>query len=392
MYTISSVARSIFESYAGFRLDHLSPVSCVHSQLCAELDRLVKSSNGRIAHREIGRSIEGRSINLVTIGSGPRNVMLWSQMHGDESTATLALLDILHFFIGEHRLPWVVETLRSLSIHCIPMVNPDGAERRKRHNAMGIDINRDARAMVSPEAQVLRDIHRKIAPDFGFNLHDQELHSVGDAPRVAALALLAPPLDEQRSVPPTRLRAMRVGALITGALQPFVQGHIARYDDAYEPRAFGDLYQSLGTSTLLIESGHWPQDPEKAMIRKLNVVAILSGLWSIAGWSYEDADLDLYTNLPCNGKRMFDLLIRGLELRHPDGWTGPVDLGVLFERNSDRATIKEIGDLQMYGGLEVHTLRNRSLPPELMNIDGIVQRQAIYDLLQIYTASSAPHS
>jgi hypothetical protein len=77
-----------------------------------------------------------------------------------------------------------------------------------------------------------------------------------------------------------------------------------------------------------------------------------------------------------------------LELRHPGGWSGPVDLGVLFERYSDRATIKEIGDLQMYGGLEVHTLRNRVLPPELTNIDGIVQRQAIYDLLQIYTAAS----
>ena len=392
MYTLSSVARSLFESYAGFRLDHLSPVSCVHAQLCAELDILVKSGNGLMTHREIGRSIEGRSINLVTVGSGPRNVMLWSQMHGDESTATLALLDILHFFTREHRLPWVAETLRSLSIHCIPMVNPDGAERRKRHNAVGIDINRDARAMVSPEAQVLRDIHRKIAPGFAFNLHDQELRSAGNAPRVAALALLAPPLDEERSVSPTRLRAMRICALITKALQPYIPGHITRYDDVYEPRAFGDLYQSLGTSILLIESGHWPQDPEKAAIRKLNVVAILSGLWSIAGGAYEDADLDLYTNLPCNGKQMFDLLIRGLELRHPGGWTGPADLGVLFERYSDRATIKEIGDLEMHGGLEVHTLRNRFLPPELTNIDGIVQRQAIYDLLQIYTDSSAPRS
>ncbi len=181
---------------------------------------------------------------------------------------------------------------------------------------------------------------------------------------------------------------MRIGALITKALQPYVHGHITRYDDVYEPRAFGDHYQSLGTSTLLIESGHWPQDPEKATIRKLNVVAMLSGLWSIAGGSYEDAELELYTNLPCNGKRMFDLLIRGLELRHPGGWKGPVDLGVLFERYSDRATIKEIGDLQMHGGLEEHTLRNRLLPPELANIDGIVQRQAIYDLLQIYTAPS----
>jgi hypothetical protein len=392
MYTISSVACSLFEDYPGFRLDHLSPASCKHTALCAELDSLMETGTGLLKRREIGRSTEGRSINLVTVGSGPRKVLLWSQMHGDESTATLALLDILQFLTREHRLPWVAETLRSLSIHCIPMVNPDGAERRMRHNAVGIDINRDARSLVTPEARVLRDIHRTIAPEFGFNLHDQDLRSVGEAPHVAALALLAPPLDVQRSVPPTRLRAMRVGALITQALQPFVHGHIARYEDAYEPRAFGDLYQSLGTSTLLIESGHWPGDPEKKMIRKLNVVGLLSGLLSIAAGSYEDADLDLYARLPFNGKRMFDLLIRGLELRHHSGWAGPVDLGVLFERYSDRATIKEIGDLQMYGGLEVHIVRNRVLPPELANIESTVQRRSIYDLLQIYTASAAPHS
>jgi hypothetical protein len=392
MYSISSVARSLFEEYPGFRLDHLSPASCTHTVLCAELDGLMKSGNGLLTYREMGRSTEGRSINLVTVGSGPRKVMLWSQMHGDESTATLALLDILHFLTKEHRLPWVAETLRSLSIHCIPMVNPDGAERRLRHNAVGIDINRDARSLVTPEAHVLRDMHRKIAPEFGFNLHDQDLRSVGDAPHVAALALLAPPLDVQRSIPPTRLRAMRVGALITQALQPFVHGHIARYEDAFEPRAFGDLFQSLGTSTLLIESGHWPGDPEKRMIRKLNVVGLLSGLLSIALGSYEDADLDLYANLPLNGKRMFDLLIRGLELRHRSGWTGPVDLGVLFERYSDRATITEIGDLRMYGGLEVHTLRNRVLPPELATIESTVQRRVIYDLLQIYTVPPATHS
>lgn len=390
MHTVSSVARSLFQSYAGFRLDHLSPASCVHAQLCRELDRLVKSGNGLLSLREIGRSIEERSINLVTAGTGPQKILLWSQMHGDESTATLGLLDMFHFFIGSHRPPWVAKMLKALTIYCIPMVNPDGAERRKRHNAVGIDINRDARAAVSPEARMLRDIHRKIAPEFGFNLHDQELRSVGDTPHAAALALLAPPLDEQRSVPPARLRAMRIGALVTQALQPFVDGHIARYDDTYEPRAFGDLFQSLGTSTLLIESGHWPQDPDKAMIRKLNVVGMLSGLWSIAAGSYADADLDLYTTLPFNGKRMFDVLIRGLELRHPGGWTAPVDLGVSLERYSDRATIKEIGDLRMYGGLEVHTLRNRVLPQELANIESTVQRQVIYDLLQIYSASSGP--
>ncbi len=387
MHTISSIARMLYKNYAGFRLDHQSPATCVHAGLCAEMQRLVGGSNGLLTQREIGRSIEGRSIHLLTAGSGPLNILLWSQMHGDESTATLALLDIAHFFTRESRLPWVANILRSLSVHCIPMVNPDGAESRTRYNAVGIDINRDARTAVSPEARALRQIQRSIAPEFAFNLHDQNLHSAGDTARVAALALLAPPPDEQRSTPRVRRRAMRLGALIAKALHPFAGGHITRYDDAYEPRAFGDLFQSLGSSTLLIESGHWPHDPEKATIRKLNVVGILTALWSIAGGAYEDVDLDSYTGLPPNGQRMFDLLIRGVELRHDSGWSGAADLGVLYERYGDRATIKEIGDLRLYGGLEVHTLRKRVLPPALMRVESSMQRRTLYDLLQIYRAS-----
>jgi hypothetical protein len=33
-----------------------------------------------------GRSIEGRDIYQITIGSGSTKVLLWSQMHGDEPT------------------------------------------------------------------------------------------------------------------------------------------------------------------------------------------------------------------------------------------------------------------------------------------------------------------
>jgi hypothetical protein len=392
MYTVSTIARSLFETYGEFRVGHVSPVSCVHKQLTDELGRIARDDANLVEQQVIGRSIEGRTIHVLRIGSGPRNIMLWSQMHGDEPTGTLAILDSVQFLIREHRLAWVAEMLRLLSIHLIPMLNPDGAEIRTRHNVVGIDINRDALTAVSPEAQALRNIHRKLNPEFGFNLHDQDLQSVGDTPRAAALALLAPPVDAQRSVPHARLKAMRLGALVSKALHPFVAGHIARYDDAYEPRAFGDLFQSLGTSTLLIESGHWSGDPEKRMIRKLNMVAILSGLWSIAGGTYEDAEMDMYTNLPLNGKRMFDLLIRGLEVRHAGNWTGTVDLGVMFERNSDRAIIKEIGDLSTHGGLETHSLGNRQLPEEFSRINTTVPRQVIFDRLNIYFGSNERRS
>src|SRR5262245_18097826 len=42
----------------------------------------------------VGESLEHRSIDLITVGTGPFRVLLWSQMHGDEPTATAALFDV----------------------------------------------------------------------------------------------------------------------------------------------------------------------------------------------------------------------------------------------------------------------------------------------------------
>ena len=392
MNTPSSVIQSLHESYGTYRLHHLSAAACVHAEVQREIDLIVARGAGVVRRRDIGRSIEERNIVLLSAGTGTRNVMLWSQMHGDEPTATLALLDILARIVQDPLTPWLAEMLSAITVHMIPMLNPDGAELRRRCNAAGIDINRDARAAVSPEARTLLKAYRELTPEFGFNLHDQDLRSVGDTTQPAALALLAPPSDPARSVSHTRLRAMRIGALVATVLQPYIGGRIARYDDTHECRAFGDLFQSLGTSTLLIESGHWPGDPEKEYIRKMNAVAILTALWSIAAGSYEDAELEFYRDIPVNGRRVFDLLIRGLEARHPSGWTGPVDLGVMFERNSDRAIIKEIGDLSTHGGLETHTIGARPLPPQLARVEAVVRRAEIYDLLQIYRHDPGPGS
>ena len=43
------------------------------------------------------KSTEGRNIYLIKCGTGKTKVMLWSQMHGDEPTATMALADIFNF-------------------------------------------------------------------------------------------------------------------------------------------------------------------------------------------------------------------------------------------------------------------------------------------------------
>src|SRR3546814_15351729 len=95
-------------------------------------------------------------------------------------------------------------------------MNPDGAARFQRHNAQGIDINRDARALVSPEARALHELRERVKPEFGFNLHDQQVgYRAGDSDRGTAIALLPPAFNEARDVNASRPRAIELSVAIS---------------------------------------------------------------------------------------------------------------------------------------------------------------------------------
>jgi hypothetical protein len=66
-----------------------------HTDLLKILNGIKKNSDFNI--KEAGFSTNGRSINLITWGKGPKRVFLWSQMHGDEATATMSIADLLNF-------------------------------------------------------------------------------------------------------------------------------------------------------------------------------------------------------------------------------------------------------------------------------------------------------
>src|SRR5262249_56925142 len=97
----------------------------------------------------------------------------WSQMHGDEPTATAALFDVFDYF-QRHQTDRVVQRiLTSLTLYIVPMLNPDGAERFQRRNAQGIDINRDALRLQTPARHTRKILRDRFKPRVGFNLHNQ---------------------------------------------------------------------------------------------------------------------------------------------------------------------------------------------------------------------------
>ncbi len=233
---------------------------------------------------EIGQSVRGRSINHLTLGTGKTKVLLWSQMHGDESTATMALFDLFNFLQADDEFNDLRKLILSrLELHIVPMLNPDGSQQWKRRNDLEIDVNRDARMLVTPEGRALMDLAKKIKPEIGFNLHDQStLYAAGRNDNTATLSFLAPAYDYPKSMNEVRKRATQLILTMNKALQTKVPGKIAKYDDAFDPRCFGDTFQGMGISTILIESGGFYADPEKQHIRKLNFYALLNAFVSIA--------------------------------------------------------------------------------------------------------------
>ena len=204
-------------------------------------------------------------------------------MHGDEPTATAALFDVLHYIQANRTAPHVAQILDRLTLHVVPMLNPDGAERPQRRNAQGIDINRDALLLQTPEGRALKALRDRINPPIGFNLHNQNWRtSVGRTGKPAAMSLLAVSFDEARSDNPGRIRAKKVASVIRDAMEPLAPGMIGRYEDDFEVRAFGDNLTKWGTSVVLIETGPYPgPDPDRALVR-MNFVALLTSLDALA--------------------------------------------------------------------------------------------------------------
>lgn len=309
----------------------------------------------------LGQSIEGRDIFRLDYGQGTKKVMLWSQMHGNESTATMALFDLFNFLEGANDgFEEIRNTLsENLHIRFIPMVNPDGAEKFVRRNAWEIDLNRDFLHATSPEAVILKQARDDFAPQFGFNLHDQNTYYTAKGSRnPATISVLAPAYDVATSINEVRSNAMKVIVGMNEVLEDEVPGHVGKYNDAFEPRAFGDNFQERGTSTILIESGGYPNDPEKQYIRRLNFMIILNALYQIATEGYTDYTEEAYFAIPDNESRLMDVLIKGVALN--DSVSYKVDLGIR-RREVEVAdpmdyyvsgSIADLGDLSVYYGYE----------------------------------------
>jgi len=360
MNSKTAFENNLFDAYPIFREESL-----VHRRFKQDSVNLLidkRRENPAYEIVKVGESYEGRPIHYLKTGTGKRKILLWSQMHGDEATATMACFDILNFLeaTGDDFDAKRKHILSETTLYFVPMLNPDGAERFQRRNAQNIDINRDALHLQAPESRILKELQQTLQPEFGFNLHDKNpRYSVGNTSKLATMSFLATAYDQERNVNTVREKAIQVIVGMNRMLQKHIPDQIGRWNEDFEPRAFGDNIQKWGTTLILIESGGYVGDPEKQYIRKLNFMAMLTAFNSIAENSFVQETRDDYYALPENSRYIYDFLIRNVTINQ-DGKTYQADLGInRNEVNQDNATtffyhsiIEELGDLSIYFGSE----------------------------------------
>ncbi|PQJ81726.1 zinc carboxypeptidase [Polaribacter glomeratus] len=258
---------------------------------------------------QLGFSEQQRPIYKLKIGSGKKRILLWSQMHGNESTGTKALFDIFNCFSNCNNQEFKT-ILEKCTLVFIPMLNPDGSQAYTRVNANNIDLNRDAVDRVAKESNLLRNYLEEFDPQFCFNLHDQRtIFGVEGTRNPATISFLAPSEEETRALTTGRKQTMNVIVAMNLLLQNSIPNYIGRYTDEFYPTATGDNFQKLGYNTILIESGHYPDDYQRETSRQYTFYSILQGLHHIAKADNFDA-YESYFKIPNNEKMFYDVIHR----------------------------------------------------------------------------------
>ncbi|SKB33678.1 Zinc carboxypeptidase [Salegentibacter holothuriorum] len=322
-----------------------------------DIENLLDNFGEEFSLKEIGASVLGKPIHSIQFGNGPIKIMAWSQMHGNESTTTKAVFDLINYISKYSKEPLVQSILSNCSICIIPMLNPDGAEAYTRINANKIDLNRDAQNLSQPESRVLKQIFENIKPDFCLNLHDQRtIFSAGNTPNPAVLSFLTPSMDKDRQIFPSRIKSMQLIAKIVQDLSGLLPDRIGRYDDGFNINCTGDTFQSTQTPTILFEAGHFPQDYEREETRKYVFLALISVLKAISEGNFEEIDHNKYQEIPENKKLFYDII-----LREANSENGIVDVAIQYKellKEGELVFIPEIEKIaykiEEYAHKEIH--------------------------------------
>jgi hypothetical protein len=313
---------------------------------------LLKNLNQNFNVNQIGKSVNDEPIFAITVGKGSKKILMWSQMHGNESTTTKAIFDVFNILSHQNEFSNII--LKHCTLTIIPILNPDGARLYTRLNANKIDLNRDAQDQSQPESRVLLNIFDELKPDFCFNLHGQRtIFSAGTANKPATLSFLAPAQDAETTITSNRKQSMEVIVAMNSMLQRVIPNQVGVYDDSFNLNCVGDTFQSKNVPTILFEAGHFANDYEREQVRTYVGLALMISLDYIANNNVSGINYESYLDIPMNQKLFFDIIIRNAKIE-VDGETQDISIQFKEELVGGKVELKpiidSIGNLSNYYG------------------------------------------
>lgn len=326
----------------------------------------------------IGNSVQEKSIYSFRVGTGNFKILLWSQMHGNESTTTKALFDLFNFLDSD--VDEVKKWKEKFSFYFIPMLNPDGAELYTRENANNIDLNRDFIDLSQPESQLLMRVFNEFEPDFCFNMHDQRtIFGVADTGKPATVSFLAPSYNEEREINEVRLKAINLIATINEELQQFIPNQVGRFDDSFNRNCAGDTFQQLGVPTVLFEAGHFQNDYDREETRKFIFIALIKSFQTLYENDLVDNKIDNYLKIPQNKPCFFDIVYRNVKINY-DNSIFITNFAVQFKEEIKEnqlvfnAYISHVGDLKGFFGHSEYDVQENVYQDENDNLPKINEK------------------
>ncbi|WP_142786005.1 M14 family zinc carboxypeptidase [Changchengzhania lutea] len=293
----------------------------------------------------VGQSILKNPTHTIQIGSGKKRILMWSQMHGNESTTTKAVFDLLNTLLSnDSSAKKIIETC---TICIIPILNPDGAQAYTRVNANKVDLNRDAQDQSQPESRVLMSVFEAFKPHFCYNLHGQRtIFSAGHANRPATVSFLAPAQDKACSLTTNRKIAMEIISVMNDTLQVIIPDQVGVYDDSFNLNCVGDTFQSFNVPTILFEAGHYNNDYNREVTRAYIYIALLASLNYISKNTISGSRFKSYFNIPENQKLFYDVILRHVKMESIQ------DIGILYQEKIKEGKIEFIPKVEKIGNLD----------------------------------------
>ena len=263
----------------------------------------------------IGKSVLGKPIYKYQIGTGKIKVLMWSQMHGNESTTTKALFDFINVLHSNNTES--EKLLKAFTFCMLPMLNPDGSKMYTRENANNIDLNRDAQNLSQPESLVLRAVFGEFQPNYCYNLHDQRtIYGVDDTGNSATVSFLAPAYNVNRDVNSVRIKAMNVIVAMNKTLQNYIPKQVGRFDDSFNLNCVGDTFQSLNVPTILFEAGHFADDYNREITRKYIFTALMSSFEYLRENDIVINENSNYLKIPQNKVVFYDFVYKNVKINY----------------------------------------------------------------------------